>query len=135
MLQELYHRLLFDMQRVGIDTSFTLEIKSYSKTYFGRYDPNHDKITVYVFEDDLCTKMYSYMEILLTCIHEAVHSIQWNDKSFVRRKGVMHNADFFSLYNRYADKAKSYLLMQEVKDVPIKKTRRRLSKVSRKLPV
>ena len=114
-MQELYHRLLKDMRAVGIPTTFTFELKPYSKTYYGRYDPNSNKVVVYVYEDKSCSKMLSYEEILLTSIHEAVHSIQWNDKSFVRRKGVMHNADFFRLYNSYADKAKSILLLREVK--------------------
>lgn len=114
MLQELYHRLIRDMKRVGIPIDFTLELKSFSKTYFGRYDPNSNKITVYIYEDKSHTSMYSYVDILMTCIHEAVHSIQWHDESFVRRKGVMHDADFFRLYNHYSDKAKSILLLREV---------------------
>ena len=115
MLQELYHRLIRDMKRVGIPIDFTLELKSFSKTYYGRYDPNSNKITVYIYEDKSHTCMYSYEDILMTCIHEAVHSIQWHDKSFVRRKGVMHDTDFFRLYNMYSDKAKSILLLREVK--------------------
>ena len=114
-MQDLYHRLIRDMKAVGIPTDFTLELKPYSKTYFGRYDPNSNKVTVYVYEDKSCTRMMSYEEILLTSIHEAVHSIQWNDKSFVRRKGVMHNAEFYRLYNSYSDKAKSMLLLREVR--------------------
>jgi hypothetical protein len=114
-VQELYHRLLRDMKALGIPTNFTFELKPYSKTYFGRYDPNLNKVTVYVYEDKSCTKMMSYEEILLTSIHEAVHSIQWQDKSFVRRKGVMHDADFYRLYNMYSDRAKSILLLREVR--------------------
>lgn len=115
MLQELYHGLINDMKQVGIPIDFNLELKSFSKTYYGRYDPNSNKITVYIYEDKSCTRMYSYEEILMTCIHEAVHSIQWHDKSFVRIKGVMHDADFYRLYNMYSDKAKSILLLREVK--------------------
>ena len=69
VLQELYHRLTRDMSRVGIPLDFTLELKSFSKTYYGRYDPNSNKITVYIFEDKSCTRMYSYEGILMTCIH------------------------------------------------------------------
>lgn len=123
-MQDLYHRLLKDMKAIGIPTDFTLEIKPYSKTYFGRYDPNSNKVTVYVYEDKDCTRMMSYEEILLTSIHEAVHSIQWNDKSFVRRKGIMHDADFFRLYNMYSDKAKSMLLIREVRYARVSKTHR-----------
>lgn len=115
LLQELYHRLIQDMTRVGITIDFDLELKSFSKTYYGRYDPNSNKVTVYIYEDKSCTRMYSYEDILMTTIHEAVHSLQWHDKSFVRRKGVMHDADFFRLYNMYSDKAKSILLLREVR--------------------
>lgn len=114
-MQDLYHRLLKDMTSLGIPIDFTFELKPYSKTYYGRYDPNSDKVTVYIYEDKSCTKMMSYEEILLTSIHEAVHSIQWHDKSFVRRKGVMHNAEFFRLYSAYSEKAKSMLLLREVR--------------------
>ena len=105
-MQELYHRLLSDLKQVGIKPSFTLELRPYSKTYYGRYDPNLDKVTVYLYEDKARTKLTKYEELLLTTIHEAVHAIQWHDKSFVRRKGVMHNADFHRLYNMYAERAK-----------------------------
>lgn len=114
-VQELYHRLLADLQIIGITADFTLELKPYSKTYYGRYDPNINKITVYVYEDKDCTTLTPYKELLLTTIHEAVHSIQWNDKSFVRRKGVMHNTDFHRIYNGYAHKAESLLKQREVK--------------------
>lgn len=124
VVQELYHRLLKDMKSIGIPVDFTFELRPYSKTYYGRYDPNSDKITVYVYEDKSCTKMTSYTELLMTSIHEAVHSIQWKDKSFVRRKGVMHNADFYRLYNMYADKAKSILLLREVRHDRVSKTLR-----------
>lgn len=123
-MQDLYHRLLKDMYAIGIPTDFTLELKGFSKTYFGRYDPNLDKVTVYVCENKSCTKRYKYEDILLTCIHEAVHAIQWHDQSFVRRRGVMHNADFYRLYNMYADKAKSILLLREVRHDRVSKTLR-----------
>lgn len=130
-MQELYHRLLSDLKQVGIKPSFTLELRPYSKTYYGRYDPNLDKVTVYLYEDKACTKLTEYEELLLTTVHEAVHAIQWHDKSFVRRKGVMHNADFHRLYNLYAERAKSLLSKREVRRNAIipKTTRRKASEV------
>jgi len=114
-VQDLYHRLLKDMESIHIPTDFTLELKGFSKTYFGRYDPNSNKVTVYICENKSCTKIYDYQDILLTCIHEAVHAMQWHDESFVRRRGVMHDADFYRLYNMYSDRAKSLLLLREVR--------------------
>ena len=121
-MQDLYHRLLKDMSSIGIPTTFNFELKPYSKTYYGRYDPNLDKVTVYVYEDKSCRRMMRYEDILLTSIHEAVHSIQWKDESFVRRKGVMHNTEFFTLYNAFSDKAKSMLLIREVRNARVLKT-------------
>ena len=114
-VQELYHRLLIDLRKVGITVVFNLELRPYSKTYYGRYDPNVNKVTLYVYEDKACTKMTKYEELLMTLIHEAVHCIQWHDKSFVRRKGVMHDAEFHRLFNMYKDKAKSILLLREIR--------------------
>lgn len=113
-MRELHHRLLLDLKRIGVTVSFDLELRPFSKTYYGRYDPNVNKVTLYVYEDKECTKMLSYEKVFLTLIHEAVHCIQWQDKSFVRRRGVMHDTEFYQLFNMYSDKAKSILLLQEV---------------------
>jgi len=115
-MQELYHRLLTDLRALGIREKFTLELKPYSKTFFGRYDPNTRKITVYVYQDETCLRMYPYEDILLTTIHEAVHCIQWSSDNFVRLKGVMHDPEFYRLYNEYADRARALFLLREVKN-------------------
>lgn len=114
-VQELYFKLIKDVESLGISANFKLELSGYSKTYFGRYDPNTDKITVYVYKDLKCTIMYDYKDLLLTVIHEVIHCMQWNDKSFIRRKGIMHDAEFHALYNQYSNRAKAYLLLREVK--------------------
>ena len=114
-MQELHHRLLTDLRKVGINESFRLELRPYSKTYFGRYDPNVDKVTLYVYEDKSCTRYIKYEDLFMTLIHEAIHCIQWHDNTFVRRKGVMHDAEFYRLFSEYKDKAKSILLMREIR--------------------
>ena len=114
-MRELYHRLLSDLRKIGVDVSFDLELKPYSKTYYGRYDPNSNKVTIYVYEDKECSKLINYDRIFLTLIHEVIHCMQWQDKSFIRRRGVMHDAEFYRLLNMYSDKAKSLSLLQEVK--------------------
>lgn len=114
-MQELHHRLLTDLQKVGINENFSLELRPYSKTYFGRYDPNINKVILYVYEDKSCTRYLKYEDLFMTLIHEAIHCIQWHDKSFVRRRGVMHDAEFHRLFNEYKDKAKSILLMREIR--------------------
>lgn len=108
-MRELKHRLLKDVREVGITVPFDLEIRPYSKTYYGRYDPNTNKITVYMYEDSDCTTEVPYKELLLTTIHEAVHCIQWSSESFVRRKGVMHDTEFYRLLNLYTVRAESLI--------------------------
>lgn len=114
-MQELYYRLLTDLRKVGITVSFDLVLRPYSKTYYGRYDPNTNRVILYVYEDKERTQVTKYEELLMTLIHEAVHCLQWHDESFVRRKGVMHDAEFHRLFNMYKDKAKSILLMREIR--------------------
>ena len=123
MLQELYHKLLSDLRRVGISIDFNLELKPYSKTYYGRYDPNSNKVTVYVYEDSACTRMQNYKDLLLTLIHESIHCIQWNSESFVRVKGVMHDVEFYRLYNLYSQKAEALLERRESSYIDIRVTK------------
>lgn len=68
------------------------------------------KIYVYPYEtkeEDLM----SYDLILETSIHEFCHHIQYTSGSFVRNKGVMHDTQFWKLYNHYIERAKKYQLI------------------------
>ena len=95
--------LLFDLKNIGISISNEeLEIKPYSSSCYGRYNVNKGKIIVYMYSDKECTTPYPYAELMETTIHEAVHYIQHHDPNFVRFKGVMHNAEFYHLYNEYS---------------------------------
>lgn len=105
-MQELYDRLVNDLKLIGIEVNYTLELKPFSKKFFGCYNPNSNKVTIYVYQDVANNRLYPYDSILLTAIHESVHCIQWNDPDFVRIKGVMHNEQFYELYNMYKGRAK-----------------------------
>ena len=88
-----------------------LSIRPYSTTYYGRYYPSADKsvrprIFIYPYSDKQGS-MYSYAKVLETAIHEMVHHIQHTDESFTRIKGVMHDTNFWKLYQRYVTKAES----------------------------
>lgn len=122
-MQDLYHRLKHDLRNIGIKEDFELELKPYSKTFYGRYDPNRNTIILYVYEDSSCTRFIPYKELFLTLVHESIHCIQWHDKSFVRVKGVMHNEEFHRLYNYYKLRAESLLSFKEV-SVDAKKNQR-----------
>lgn len=111
-MQELEAKLRNDLLEIGLDVEFKLSLRPYSKSYFGRYDINSSTIIVYV-QKTPNGEMYSYEDILLTTIHEAIHCKQWHDQNFKRVKGVMHDLEFKRLYALYSDRAKARILFKE----------------------
>ena len=72
----------------------------------------------------------------MTAIHEAVHCIQWNSKSFVRRKGVMHDAEFYRLLDMYAHRVEHLMYRKEKDYAKLPKVpRRKNSQVYRRHPM
>lgn len=114
-MQELAYRLFKDLEDMGIDIQFTLQLKEYSKCYYGRYNPKTRAVTLYVYKDKEKREMFSYEHLLETLLHEVVHDIQWNNGEYVRRKGVMHDPEFYQIFNLYKDRMKAILLMREVR--------------------
>lgn len=112
-MQELEMRLRNDLSKIGLDVDFTLSLRPYSKSYFGRYDVNTSTVIVYV-QKTPDGDMYSYEDILLTTIHEAIHCKQWHDPKYKRVKGVMHDIEFKRLYSLYSNRAKARVLFKEV---------------------
>ena len=108
-MKKLHDDLMRDLVNLGIRTDFDLELKKYSKTYFGRYNPNKNRITLYVYESKDCKTRYAYKNLLLTLVHEVVHHMQWGSKSFIRVKGVMHNCEFHHIFNKYKKNVCRYL--------------------------
>lgn len=106
-------RLIKDLSLLGITPqrlNYQLELKNFSKRYYGRYVRRNyggepvGKVFVYLFKDSGKTELYSYSDILSTTIHEVCHHIQYEDPDFVRVKGVMHNKEFWDLWNSYMNK-------------------------------
>lgn len=90
-----------------------LSIRPYSSTFYGRYYPSASKtvrprIFIYPYSDKQ-GGMYSYPKVLETAIHEMVHHIQHSDSSFKRVRGVMHDTNFWKLYQRYVTKAEEMI--------------------------
>lgn len=112
--QELSHKLLFDLSKIGLPVDeVEIYLRPYSKTYYGRYFPTDDKgvkpkLYLYPFANTKGEFM-DYSELLDTAIHEMCHHKQHTDSSFVRVKGVMHDSQFWKMYNYYIDKAKNLL--------------------------
>lgn len=115
--EELKTRLLSDLSHINLPIDeVDLFIRPFSKTFYGRYFPVYDekqikpKIHIYPYENE-DNDLMNYDKILETTIHEFCHHIQYTSGSFVRSKGVMHNTQFWKLYNHYTERAKKYQLL------------------------
>ena len=115
--EELKTRLLSDLSMLNLPVyEVDLFIRPFSKTFYGRYFPVYNdketkpKIYVYPYEN-IKNELMSYDTILETSIHEFCHHIQYASGSFIRNKGVMHNTQFWKLYNHYIERAKKYQLL------------------------
>ncbi|MGL5913255.1 MAG: hypothetical protein ACRCZB_03745 [Bacteroidales bacterium] len=113
-MQELHNKLMRDLRIIGIRVKFDLELKPYSKSYYGRYNPNSNKVTLYAYEDPRLTTLIDYEELLTTLVHESIHCMQWQDENFVRVKGVMHNLEFHRLLECYSKRVRALMLLKEV---------------------
>lgn len=112
-MNQLRYSLISDLEQLGLPIDFKLDIRGYSKTYNGRYDPNKDLILLYALESDGSFRPYE--ELLEIVVHEAVHHYQWkHQEDFVRLKGVMHNTEFWSKYNQVMTKAKLMIKSREL---------------------
>ena len=115
--EELQIRLLSDLSHLNMPIDeVDLFIRPFSKTLYGRYFPVYDekdikpKIYIYPYENK-CGDFMNYDTILGTAIHEFCHHIQYASGSYVRSRGVMHNTQFWKLYNHYVERAKKYQLI------------------------
>lgn len=115
--EELKTRLLSDLAQINLPVDeVDLFIRPFSKTYYGRYFPVYDenktrpKIYVYPYENTE-EDLMSYDLILETSIHEFCHHIQYTSGCFVRNKGVMHDTQFWKLFNHYIERARKYQLI------------------------
>lgn len=106
--ERLYNRLLFDLRRLKLPIDeVDLYFRPFSKTYYGRYFPiigeGRPRIFMYPYERN--GQFMKYSDILKYTVHEMCHHIQYMDSSFVRLKGVMHDTNFWKLYNHYIKRA------------------------------
>ena len=96
-----------DLKVLGILVDFDLELRGYSKRYYGRYYVNQKKISVFILDEKGQT--IPYHEILDTVLHEAIHHYQHqHDKNFVRLHGVMHDLDFKRMYENYRNQLEQW---------------------------
>ena len=112
--EELYSQLLCDLRQLNLPIDeVEIYLRPFSATYYGRYFPVHNdkehkpKIYVYPYEN-IKGDLMTYDVIISTAIHELCHHIQYTDKCFKRVKGVMHDPQFWKLYNHYVERATKY---------------------------
>lgn len=109
--KELEYRLVSDMREIGMPIDeVNLIIRPYSKTFYGNYFPKYDRkgkprIYIYPWADRKKTEMYPYALLVKNLIHELVHHIQHSNPKWSRLFGVMHDAEFYWLYNYYIYRA------------------------------
>lgn len=109
--KELLNRLLSDLSVLNLPVDeVEVSLRPFSKTYYGRYFPVHNdnkvkpRIFIYPYENK-DNDLMDYERILKTSIHEFCHHLQYTSGSFSRVKGVMHDTQFWQLYNYYCQKA------------------------------
>lgn len=98
-MNELKERIMNDLARIGIDIRSPIILRPYSKTLWGYYDVDKDKIIVYAYSNKMKTRFVHYDIVFRTVLHEYVHRLQRNCAGWKRYKGVMHDKDFWRLYN------------------------------------
>lgn len=108
--EDLMTRFLCDLSNLGLPVNeVDVVFRPYSKTFYGRYYPsvNEDKkkprVVIYPYEVN--GEFMDYNIIIENGVHEFIHHLQYVSGSFIRRKGVMHDTNFWKLYNFYMKRA------------------------------
>ena len=97
-MKNLENRFNQDFVAMGIHDRVPIVLKKYSKTRWGRYNPNKDEIIIYIYTSKDCTNQIEYHSLFKALLHEYVHWLQHHSKNWKRRKGVMHDEDFWKMY-------------------------------------
>ena len=69
----LRRRLIADLRVMGLSTDCELVLRPYSKTMWGYYDPNTDKLIVYMYSDRKCKALIQY-SIKFNVVHYSCKS-------------------------------------------------------------
>lgn len=109
----LKHKLTLDLRRLGLPVDeVSFEIRGYSKSKYGNYYPSFitkdgvARVLIYPYIYENNEVMFPYSFLLSTAIHEMCHHLQYTNPAYVRLKGVMHDENFWILYNQYIESAK-----------------------------
>ncbi len=102
----LRRRLIADLRAMGLSTDCELVLRPYSKTMWGYYDPNTDRLIMYIYSDRKCKSLIQYETLFKVFLHELVHSLQWKSSKWKRIAGVMHDAEFYVILDKLLETAK-----------------------------
>lgn len=102
----LRRRLIADLRAMGLSTDCELVLRPYSKTMWGYYDPNTDRLIIYMYSDRKCKSLIQYETLFKVFLHELVHSLQWKSSKWKRIVGVMHDAEFYAILDKLLETAK-----------------------------
>lgn len=114
---ELMTKFLSDLMFLRLPADeVDFKVRPYSKTFYGRYFPScidsvRARMFIYPYASD--GSFMDYDVILETGIHEMCHHLQFTNPNFREKKGVMHDPDFWKLYNHYVCKAISLGMLGE----------------------
>lgn len=116
----LKQKLINDLSRLFLPVNeFDLEIRPFSSSFYGKYTPKNfnnkrKKATIWIYPySNKSGDMYSYCKILKTAIHEVCHHLQYTDPDYTRRKGIMHNSEFYYLMDKYVKRAEKYEIIDK----------------------
>lgn len=111
LLDELKYRLPHDLRKVGLPVDdVDIYFRPYSKTFYGRYYPVaigssvRPRLFIYPFYNK-SGDLLPYDTIFKVALHEFGHHKQFSNKKYVRVKGVMHDTEFWKVYNELLKKA------------------------------
>ena len=109
----LRRRLIADLRAMGLSTDCELVLRPYSKTMWGYYDPNKDRLIVYMYSDRNFKSLIQYETLFKVFLHELVHSLQWKSSKWKRIAGVMHDTEFYVILNNLLETAKEKGLVKK----------------------
>lgn len=104
-LRSLLKKIYRDLDSIGINMRLPLILRSYSKRRWGYYDILKDEIVIYVFSDPTCSRLTHYNILFRIILHEYVHALQHKSSNWRRYKGIMHDVEFWQIYNNLVNLA------------------------------
>ena len=98
-MDALLNKIISDLKLMGLNLRLPIILRPYSKTMWGYYDADKDWIVLYAYSNKSRTRFVHYNILFRTILHEYVHVLQRKSSVWKRYNGVMHDAEFWKIYN------------------------------------